>query len=241
MANVDTVDITKLLLVEQGSTPSNPAAGKQKLYVRTSDHVLCLVDSSGTVTPMGAPALTNPMSAVDDMIVGTTGGAPARLTAAGAPSKFLQTDGSNHVVWGNAPAVSPLLAIAVNTAGGNQTTTSATEADVDATNAKVTFTAPASGNVLIRVSCTCYVSNNNQNAFLGLRESTTNLGAGAVFAIQGQTATALEMVISWVMYLTGVSGGSHTYKLAFSVNGGATFIVRAATATPMVFEVWACP
>lgn len=38
------------LLVEQGSTPSTPAAGKQRLFIRTSDHKLCRVDPSGTVT-----------------------------------------------------------------------------------------------------------------------------------------------------------------------------------------------
>ncbi len=42
--------------VEQGSTPANPASGNQKLFIRTSDHVLCYVNSSGTVTPVGGGA-----------------------------------------------------------------------------------------------------------------------------------------------------------------------------------------
>jgi hypothetical protein len=35
---------------EQGSTPTNPAAGDQKTFIRTSDHHLCRVNSAGAVT-----------------------------------------------------------------------------------------------------------------------------------------------------------------------------------------------
>lgn len=43
-----------LTVVEQGSTPATPSAGNQKLFVRTSDHVLCYLNSAGTVTPFGS-------------------------------------------------------------------------------------------------------------------------------------------------------------------------------------------
>lgn len=43
----------KVILTEQGSTPSNPDAGDQKLFIRTSDHALCLVNSSGSVSAVG--------------------------------------------------------------------------------------------------------------------------------------------------------------------------------------------
>ena len=39
-----------VLVTEQSSAPANPAAGKQRVYVRTSDHHLVRVNSSGTVT-----------------------------------------------------------------------------------------------------------------------------------------------------------------------------------------------
>jgi len=50
------------LLVEQGSTPATPAAGKQRIFIRTSDHKLCRVDSSGAVTVIeggGGTSLSN--------------------------------------------------------------------------------------------------------------------------------------------------------------------------------------
>lgn len=90
MATLSSVDITSLLLVE-GSAPSNPASGKQRLFVRSSDHLLCIVDSAGTVTPYGG-ALTNPMSAVGDLIRGGTAGAPTALAAV-AVGKVLASKG----------------------------------------------------------------------------------------------------------------------------------------------------
>lgn len=49
-------DFPSILVTEQGSTPTTPAASHQRLFVRTSDHVLCYVNSSGTVTAVGAGA-----------------------------------------------------------------------------------------------------------------------------------------------------------------------------------------
>src|SRR5690242_6301684 len=96
MANVDTIDITKLILVEQGSTPSNPSAGKQKLFIRSSDHLLCTVDSSGTVTPWGG-ALTNPMTTPEDLIKGGTAGAPARFAKGSAGAVLAMFNGA--IAW----------------------------------------------------------------------------------------------------------------------------------------------
>ena len=222
---------------QQGSTPSTPSASHDRLYFRTSDGKPCYVDSTGTVTVLatGSGGMTNPMTTTGDIIYSSdNSGTPARL-AIGSSTAYLH--------GGTTPGYSEIagtrLAIVVNTAGGNQTTTSATEADVDATNAVITFTAPASGNVVVAATCTVNISAANNNAFFGLREGTTNLGSGLTFACQGQTATQQEILVPWKMYLTGISAGSHTYKLAFAVNGGGTFISRASSASPMILEVFA--
>src|SRR5690242_7883896 len=94
-------------MVEQGSTPSNPSAGKQKLYVRSSDHVLCLVDSSGTVTAFGAPALTNPMTTSQDIIVGGSSGTPTRLAKGSAGSFLGLSNGSLAYLAGSSFPGSP--------------------------------------------------------------------------------------------------------------------------------------
>jgi hypothetical protein len=62
-------DFPSLLFTEQGSTPTTPAASHQRLFIRTSDHKLCYVNSSGTVT------------AVD-----TTGGVSSGTSFPGSPA-----------------------------------------------------------------------------------------------------------------------------------------------------------
>lgn len=47
-------DFPSILVTEQGSAPTTPAASHQRLYIRTSDHTLVTVNSSGTVAPVGA-------------------------------------------------------------------------------------------------------------------------------------------------------------------------------------------
>lgn len=132
------------------------------------------------------------------------------------------------------------LAVVLNSASGNKSTTSATQADVDATNAVITFTAPASGNVVFRATTVGNMTTAVQNAFLGVRESTTNV-VGPFPAMQGNSSFVSESLISWSIYITGITAGSHTYKLAFSVNGGATFTVRGGATNPMLLEVIAAP
>lgn len=41
-----------VLIVEQGATPTTPAAGYQRLFARTSDGHLCTVDDAGTVSDL---------------------------------------------------------------------------------------------------------------------------------------------------------------------------------------------
>lgn len=70
------------VLILEGSAPSSPSAGNQRLYVDSSDHVLKLKNSSGTVSTLPV----NPMTTAQDVIVGGASGAPGRLAigAAGA-------------------------------------------------------------------------------------------------------------------------------------------------------------
>lgn len=120
----------------------------------------------------------------------------------------------------------------------NPNTTSTTLVDVDATNLAVTFTAPASGNVLVRVEAAIVA--NNWGVF-GVREGTSILAEGRV---QGNSAGSGSAVRSFL--ITGVSAGSHTYKFGFSAgaSGGTMNIYANAQTTsgsvgPASIEVWA--
>jgi hypothetical protein len=156
------------------------------------------------------------------------------------------------VLWGSADqtasggAASGLLAVNQYAPATTTifSTTSATRADVDATNMVVTFTAPASGNVLVRLSTWADIGTANV-LYFSLRESTSNLGY-PVMVLRGATQ---QVYAAAAIYLTGVSAGSHTYKWAFATDGTGTagrIIVGQSAGTgtqfgPGVMEVWAAP
>jgi len=179
-----------LTVVEQASTPANPSSGDQKLFVRTSDHVLCYVNSSGTVTPIGG------------------GG-------------------------------SPYLGYAAN-AAGDQSITSATMA-VLPTPITVTFTAPASGNVLVRLSATCGATNGSgkyQSWAVAESGAAIQGTVGESIAVRQMDATNEGLIgATKAFVLTGVSAGSHTYSWWAACSGsGGTFKANANTPAVMTVE-----
>lgn len=90
-----------LTLVEQASTPASPSAGDQKLFIKTADHLLYRVDSSGTVSAVGGGGTSTP-SGVSAHLTGTTSVTsdpftiswptpdydPNSYYSAGAPTKY---------------------------------------------------------------------------------------------------------------------------------------------------------
>ncbi len=129
-----------------------------------------------------------------------------------------------------------LAQLAYDGNNANYHTTSTTLTDVDATHLAITFTAPASGNVLVRVIAR--VNNNTHNGYFGLREGSTSLVTPRFVCYNTVVLASVDF------YLTGVSAGSHTYKLAFVVDpsGGmdvACFPINTGVGNiPVVMEVW---
>lgn len=86
-------------------------------------------------------------------------------------------------------------------------------ADIDATNLKVTFTAPDSGAVLVRLTCTAYPTGTTGELYWGLREGGA-LVAGMAEVGSGRPFIASQ-VIAKTFLIDGLSPGSvHTYKWA---------------------------
>lgn len=120
--------------------------------------------------------------------------------------------------------------------------TTTTQADVDATNVLVTFTAPASGNVLLRATFQAFSGSATGGLLLGWRESTTDIVLK--HQVMADVTAADVYTISWAAYLTGVSAGAHTYKLAAAhVTNGFTLRWGDGNGDPLpvVLEVWAAP
>lgn len=116
---------------------------------------------------------------------------------------------------------SSLLAVATYAPGSTtvKSITGTSLADVDATNMKVTFTAPASGNVVVDQSF--YIDENGGaptgEFYIGLRESTTDIAVAR--ALRNDAGQAYHTIRH---YLTGVTSGSHTYKTSAAVSTGVT-------------------
>lgn len=186
----------------------------------------------GGSSPGGGPAASGKVSAADGDTSGylidkiealapltkILGGVPgARTVAVGVGSgtkdgtKYLRDDG----VW--SPVVlPPLLAFRAYNASGVLYTTTVTTADVT-TQMDATFTVPASGKVLVRI--TCYAEQDSAaggTLYWGIREGGV-LVAGMHIVANGQGASGTDrgFVVQRTFYVSGLTpGASKTYRWA---------------------------
>lgn len=177
------------------------------------------------------------VDAKGDLLVGSAADALARL-APGADGQVLKANAAAAlgVEWGAAGAGAELLALTAYRPGTEVTngTTSTAFVDADATNLAVTFTMPASGRVLVRLTATVSIS--TASAFWGLREGTADVADSASHAASATTSRA-----SLALLITGTAGASRTLKWAHRTNNAtyeAKIFSGPANGTSMI-EVWA--
>jgi hypothetical protein len=234
----------KLIGVE-AAAPGTPASGTSIAYVK-ADGLWYSKDDAGTETLMsggaggGSVATDAIWDAAGDLAVGTGANTAARL-AIGTNTHVLTSNGTT-ATWAAPAGGNPMLAYVANTAG-DQSITSATLAALP-TNIQVAFTAPASGNVLVRLSATAGATNTN-SAYQSwaIREGgSTLIGAvGESIAVRQMDATAEGLLgVSKTFVITGVSGGSHTY-IWWAANSASGGTFKANANTPAVMEIWALP
>jgi hypothetical protein len=83
------------LLVKEGTAPSSPAAGDQRVYIDSTTHHITRKNSSGTVTDIEAGSgMTNPMTTAEDIIKGGSSGTPARLAVGAAGGALVSLNGT---------------------------------------------------------------------------------------------------------------------------------------------------
>jgi hypothetical protein len=216
-----------------GSRPAANAVAGGTVYSATDTGVISQSDGSSWSTwATISSGLADPLTTRGDVMVRNASNVTARLGIGGAGTS-LSSDGTD-VSWGKAP----LLAIKAYAAGSDTTLSDVstnTMTDADATNAAVTFTAPASGNVLVRASCYgAHDGGATGSNYWGLREATstiaTALTTGGVIHYARKTVT---------FYLTGVSAGSHTYKLAHRATAEHSYMFTGPNYGQLILEVWA--
>lgn len=151
---------------------------------------------------------------------------------------YLRGDGS----WATPPGgggSTVLLAVKQHrpTTTASYSTTSTTFADLDATNLAVTFTAPASGQVLVRLNA--YAATGASTGLdWNLRDSSGDIANTGTATFSG---ASIEFRRTVTMVISGLTpGASYTWKWGQrreSGTGGAT--TYAGLRFPAVMEVWA--
>lgn len=113
-------------------------------------------------------------------------------------------------------------------------TTSTSSVDVDATNLAVSFTAPPSGRVLVRLCGSKYASVGDQ-AFWSVREASANVAEQYVSSV----GTNIHH-ISVPFYVSGLTpGAALTYKWGWRIASGTQYLYGGPTMGAFVIEVWA--
>lgn len=221
------------LLITEGTAPSSPAAGKRRLYVLSADHLAYLKDSSGAVVNL----ITNPMTTAGDTIYGGASGVPTRL-AGGTSGYVLTSNGTTSAPsWqaGGGGGSSAVLGAKTYSTGSDTawaSSSSGTTADIDATNAAITVTIPASGAIVALVELDFSYGTANNGGFIVLRTGSTDLQAAACISgniasggIGAVTSSAGHMV--GMFYATGLTPGSLTLKVGFRRLGTTVLNVYA--------------
>jgi hypothetical protein len=140
------------------------------------------------------------------------------------------------------PASAELLGYTAYAAGSDSalhTQNSNTMTDMDAANVLVTFTAPSSGNVLIRASVLHGSTSSAGDLYWGLVENTTTV---ATQYLSHPVGTGITIRMHATFIVTGLTPGhSYTYKLAHRVTADSATAYTGPNYGPALLEVWRLP
>jgi hypothetical protein len=180
------------------------------------------------------------VTAAGDLVYASGVEALSRL-AIGSAGRWLRVSGGVPV-WDTTAPSSALLARTVYDPGSvaTYTTSSATMADVDATNLSIAFTSPASGNIVVILAAFADKPTGGIGAW-GLRESSS-LVSGSEAKVLGVTGAFLgNQRCIYRNAFTGLSG-SKTWKWAYArETSGSWSIYAGGDPGPAIMEVWALP
>lgn len=145
-----------------------------------------------------------------------------------------------------------LGAVAYDPAGAVSKATTANLAMTafDTTNARITFNAPVSGKVLVRIRCCIHGATTFPQILLGVLDGATIKGRVAPMgALPGTAAATTMMVVEGLFVVSGLTpSSSYTYDAAYGVEtavastnikyGGPDDTTSNNAFGALVFEIW---
>jgi hypothetical protein len=228
------------LVIDSGGTPIYEYFGGE-LFNDNNYHD---IHFKGNVFKTGLAAGSHTVKA---QLLANGGGDFYNRATSSAPYEFFRMQVIEH---SNSGELSPytkgsLLAKHIHTGPSTYSISSTTIADVDSTNMVITFVAPPSGEVLVRLSAYCDINNGGGGTVLGgwgLRSGSTDIAGGLVTRDpDGGGFRSLDLNVMGL-----IPGTSYTYKWSHAVlTAGATLRTFAgAGANPKddasaVMQVWA--
>lgn len=139
-----------------------------------------------------------------------------------------------------------LIGLTVHNGPENITTSSATFADVDATDLDVAFVAPTSGSVVVHLTGYAVCGISTLQYRWGLREGAVDIGTPwSVMVSDDAGATNRSGVVTAKFNITGLTpGNTYTYKWSHARTNGGTSQINIGSsgfAAPAVMEVFVAP
>jgi hypothetical protein len=180
--------------------------------------------------------MTNPMTTTGDTIYSSSGSTPARL-GIGSTGQVLTVSGGVPAWATPSSGGSTLLAAQTNSYGSNYSTTSTSFVDVNATNFVLTFTTPASGNIVLRATMPMEFVSTGQGLY-NWREGSSDIANSDFVLASNGASSPIRGTVSWSCYLTGVSAGSHTYKLGMKTTNSGTTMFGYTNNSRFTLECW---
>jgi hypothetical protein len=224
------------ILITEGTEPSAPAAGKQRLYIDSTTHLLKATNSSGTDRTLESSAIT-----VEEVDGSPTDAAVTKIVF---PNGTLGI--TSHVATytpAGGSGAGTILATNVYAPGtaSQMKQSSGTMGDADATNMKVTATTAAT--CIVRLSGTLLGGSGataGDRGYWGIRiGSSTPTGGGPqfMFMAQGTLPSNLLQGVSVDFYLSGLTPGSNIFKWGIAGGGSAQMGVYADASNPAIMTV----
>ena len=157
--------------------------------------------------------------------------------AIGSTGNVLTVTGGVPVWAAPAAGGSTLLAQLTSSYGSNYSTTSTSFVDVNASLFALTFTTPASGNIVLRATMPMEFASTGQGLY-NWREASSDIADSDFVLASNGGSSPIRGTVAWNCYLTGVTAGSHTYKLGMKTTNSGTTMFGYTNNSRFTLECW---